>query len=264
MGSKSTGSAARQLACGECEAIRQSLMSKTDIHNAVHAVRKAVRRLRALLALLEMSELSLEAPDRALRRLGDGLSRLRDAHVLVETAETLSMIPSSISWEPILLRLQKRRDEVLQRALNSDPAFKRRVAVVERVQRQLELQPWETATNRHLRLGLARGERRVKKAASLARRDGDPENLHRWRRKVRRLRMQLEAVSQLSPTLVKRQGRLDRGKHAHALHKLGDALGWRQDLRMLRNLVRGMSEVEQKPALLRQVDELLHQEVDEV
>lgn len=247
------GPLAHALARQECQAIAQALCLEGDGHAAVHAARKAVRRLRSLLSLLGRSGLQLERADLRLRRLGQGLSRLRDGHVAVETAATLAGREPGLPWAAVIAQLQRRRDRLLQRALEADPGFGRRHRVVEQVLQDLAAQPWDSMRRADLRTGLRRSQRRVLKAGARARHSGDADALHRWRRKVRRLRMQVEALPQLGIPL-ERVYRGGRDKPAKALHRLSDQLGWSQDLQLLRNLLRGMREVEAKRALLDQID----------
>lgn len=222
----------------------------------MHAARKAVRRLRSLLSLLSLlgrSGLQLARADLRLRRLRRGLSSLRDGHVAVETAAPLAGRQPDLPWAAIATRLQRRRDGLMQRALGADPDFGRRQRVVERVLQDLATQPWDSLRRADLRTGLRRSQRRVLKAGARARHSADAEALHRWRRKLRRLRMQVEALPQLGIAL-ERGHPGGRDKPARALHRLSDRLGWSQDLQVLRNLLRGMREVEAKRALLDQID----------
>ncbi|MEL3955005.1 MULTISPECIES: CHAD domain-containing protein [Stenotrophomonas] len=248
------GPAARALAARECTAIAEALSPQPDVHDAVHRARKTIRRLRALLALLENSHFETGQADAALRRLGQGLSALRDAHVVVDTCQRLAAQQPALPWAEVGRRLTVRRDARLAQALARDPAFARRHAALGRIVRDLQGQPWESLARRDLRKGLARSERRTAKAEKRAARSRDTEDLHRWRRRVRRLRMQLEALPTLDSALAASIKRSSPGRQARALHTLGDQLGWQQDLRMLRNLVRVMPGVEGRRALLAQMD----------
>ena len=62
--------------------------------------------------------------------------------------------------------------------------------------------------------------------------------------------MQLEALPELGLDAASMVGGLRASGKAKALHKLSDALGWQQDLRMLRNLVRPMPVWDGKAAVL--------------
>lgn len=248
------GPAARALAARECSTIAEALSPQPDIHDAVHRARKTIRRLRALLALLDNSPLETDLVDAALRRLGQGLSALRDAHVVVDTCQRLAAQQPAQPWAPVCHRLTARRDARLAQALARDPAFARCHAALVRIARDLQAQPWESLRARDIRKGVARSERRTAKAEKRAARSRDTEDLHRWRRRVRRLRMQLEALPVLDSALAASLKRRSPGRQARALHTLGDQLGQQQDLRMLRNLVRVMPGVDDRRGLLAQID----------
>ncbi|RLK56322.1 CHAD domain-containing protein [Stenotrophomonas rhizophila] len=251
------GPAARALADRECRAIAAALALQPDVHDAVHRARKTIRRLRALLAVLESRDLETARTDAALRRLGHGLSALRDAHVVVETCQHLAAQQPAPPWSEVCRRLMARRDVLLARALARDPAFARRHAALLRIAGELQAQPWDALSARDLRKGLARSERRTAKAEKRAARTADPQDLHRWRRRVRRLRMQLEAMPALDSALAASVKRTGPGHQARALHALGDQLGRQQDLRMVRNLVRVMPGVPERRGLLAQIDAAL-------
>ncbi|ROP80556.1 CHAD domain-containing protein [Stenotrophomonas rhizophila] len=250
------GPAARVLAQRECDAIADALECQPDVHAAVHRARKTIRRLRALLALLDNSALTTTTADAALRRLGNGLSALRDAHVVVETCERLAAAQPAQPWKEVCRRLKARREKLLARALAHDPGFARRQAALLRIGTDLLAQPWGLLKAADVRRGLARSERRTANAAKRAARSHDAEDLHRWRRRVRRLRMQLEALPLLAPSRavpIKGHGR-NKNKQARALHALSDQLGGQQDLRMVRNLVRVMPGLSERRALIEQID----------
>lgn len=244
------GAAARQLVQEECLAIANALAMRSDIHVGVHSARKAIRRLRAVLALFATDEQPLQRSDRALQRLGRGLSALRDAHVLVDTAQSLQAGAPAPGWATVITHLGARRDRLLQRACAQDAEFKKKRRVVQRVGLELDTQRWELVRKGDLRRALARSRRRVEKAAARARDSDDAQALHDWRRRVRRLRMQLEVMARLDSGLVKDRPGSDGGKQGKGLHRLSDALGREQDLRMLRNHVRAMRGLPDKAELM--------------
>jgi len=98
---------------------------------------------------------------------------------------------------------------------------------------------WDALRKRGVRAAVARSRRRVDKARRRAQDSGDVERLHAWRRRARRLRMQLDTLESLG--LSAGEEDTARRKNARSLHRLTDALGRQQDLRMLRHCVRLMS-----------------------
>lgn len=232
------------------QAILDALPSSTDQNDAIHAARKAIRRMRALLALLVDDGIDLQREDVSLKRLAKGLSDMRDAHVVVETCRRLQTAHPGTDWAPVIAALERRRTLILQKSLAEDPAFERRRRVLERILECIEDQPWSALRRAPIRKALERSERRVTKAAARARQDADPEQVHRWRRRVRRLRMQLDAAHLLGAL----HGHDALAKEARSLHRISDRLGWLQDLQLLRNLVRNMPAGGSKAAVLDHID----------
>ena len=248
------GAVARELLAQDGARVLAALTAPGDQNEGIHAARKAIRRMRAVLALLDEDEFELEREDRSLRRLGKGLSALRDAHVVVEAAKRLQALHPGPAWAVVVGTLEERRAAILQHAAAVDPQFARRRRTIERVLQRLEAQPWDRLRRRHVRAALARSERRVKRAASRAASDGDAEAIHRWRRRVRRLRMQLDAGQALAALGGDAKGHVASSRKAKALHRTSDGLGWLQDLQMLRNLVRRMPAEEGKADVLLQIE----------
>ncbi|WP_416057454.1 CHAD domain-containing protein [Stenotrophomonas maltophilia] len=248
--------ALQQRALEECSLIASALPAAVAHapHASIHAARKAIRRLRALLGLLEGTALALalDATDQRLQRLGDSLSDLRDAHVVLQAAALLQDRHAGEAWPTIIDGLTRRRDRLLQQALQRDPGFRRRLRSVAQVQAALSAQSRRQVRRSTLRANLQRSHRRVRKAARRAEVGGNAEALHRWRRRVRRLRMQVELGHGLHLHL--HAAALQTGKQdARELHRLSDALGEQQDLRLLHNLVKAMPAAAGKDVVLAQV-----------
>lgn len=243
----SAGLALGRLACEECGAALVALRSRRGIHVRVHEARKAVRRTRALLALVRDSgaDLALEPLDAALRRLGDSLSQLRDAHVATETAKALCRDDDRRPWRPVASALRIRAQTLVERERIRDPGFGRRCRSIERVLAQLQQQPWQDISPSQVRAGLQRQQQRVARAERRARHHPDAERLHDWRRKVRRLRMQLDALPRLGPHAPKAHA----PAKARALHRLADALGLHQDRHVLSQLLTRLPGIEDRAGL---------------
>lgn len=257
MSRSSTGQALGRLVSAECAAIVHALRAPLAVHTRVHEARKAIRRVRALLALAEDGDATFDVrpADQILQRVGDGLSRLRDAHAAMETARTLAQREGRKPWRPVIDALRERSQVLVARELARDPGFARRQSIVQGAAHYLELQPWETLKATQIRAGLQRQRRRVERAARRAKKTPDAENLHRWRRRARRLRMQVDALPKLKPQWSPHDVATPRAK---ALHKLTDALGWQQDLHVLATLLRrlpGIAERKRLQARLRELAE---------
>jgi CHAD domain-containing protein len=176
---------------------------------AVHETRKALKRLRTLVRLLE-AELGHETAAReqiVLREAGRRLAGARDAEVMVLTLEQLQRRHRrKLAHRPGVARLRRRlvveRDEANARLLG-DPAVRAQVLTDLRGVRS-RMSAWEPAREaglRHVSPGLrrlyAQGRRRH---ARVQRR---PRNrameMHRWRKRVKDLRYAAEALSRRDP-----------------------------------------------------------------
>ncbi|MBN6101465.1 CHAD domain-containing protein [Xanthomonas sp. CFBP 8703] len=254
---RGVGAKALELAHQECSDIVAALIPGTDVHEGVHTARKGIRRLRALLRLFDGTALDLATEDQRLRRIGKGLSALRDSHVVVDSARWMEKKRQGLPWGALLRRLEVRREHVLAAELLKDPGFLRRRTAVQKVAELLRMQPWAEVKADAIWAGYKRSARRLVKAQKKAAGSEDAEVLHRWRRTVRRLRMQIEAMQRLGMD-VSSAGKAKKAVgNAKVLRQLSDSLGRRQDLRMLRNLVRGMTGIEQRKLLLAAIDEEL-------
>lgn len=240
---------ARALAHEACSSILRALSAPQQVHEAVHSARKSIRHLRALLQLIGDRVPDAQRADRILRRVGDSLSRLRDAHVAITTASRFLTEDEPELWLPVVQHLTHHRDSLLERTLARDPAFARRRARIERVARRLEQLDWDRIRARDLRRGLEQGQRRVEKAARRATKDPNPDNLHRWRRRVRKLRMQLQAVEHIAPDIARAAAQSGSGRRPAALRALSDQLGDYQDLEVLQTLLDAIPALPQRAEL---------------
>lgn len=243
---------ARALARNECRDILRALGARRRVHVSVHQARKTVRKLRALLALVAGRLPEAVAIDRVLKRVGDGLSPLRDAHVAVETARHFSRGHRQ-RWTTAINRLTERRDALLARVLAQDPRFERRRALLRRIVDRLDSLDWENLRMSDLRSALHDSRRRAAKAKHRSDNQPSAEKLHRWRRRVRKLRFQVEVIAEIAPTLAKRELHSHPGRQAKALHRLSDQLGAQRDADMLQRLLKRLPALPNRSTLLLQL-----------
>ena len=248
------GSELQKLAQREMQSIQRSLSRRREIHASVHDARKAIRRLRAILALVEDRFDEATLADRKLQRLGGGLSSLRDAHVAISTAGKMAMKHPQDPWALVLDRLLQRRDTLMARALVQDPEFGRRAMALARVASDLEAIDWPRLKRKDVRAALDRSQARVSRIEKKLKAGATIEDLHRLRRRTRRLRMQLQAIQRISPSLGGEFALATAPKRVKALQRLGNRLGWLQDVEVLRGLMRPMPLGEQRARLLASLD----------
>jgi CHAD domain-containing protein len=175
---------------------------------AVHETRKAIKRLRTIVRLLE-GELGAEACAReqaTLRAVAEHLAGARDAEVMLDTLDALlARQPRKLGGRPGVARL--RRNLVAER----DAAELRMLAPRNRMLVADELRlfraralAWELAPRPGIGAieeGLFRvyrqGRRRKRRAGSS--RGGRMHTMHQWRKRVKDLRYAAEALRRAEP-----------------------------------------------------------------
>lgn len=210
-----------------------ALNQAQDRHRAVHEARKAIRRIRSGLALAGKTlGVHLAPIDNELKRLAKGLSRLRDAHVIVAAAKQLGKTDETPMWVEISRLLEIRRDRLLAIALEKDAGFQKRQDRLEKVAAKIAELPWHSVTKHDVQDAIDRSARQAGRAKASFESTSTPANLHRWRRRVRRLRLQYETIKELE-----NEGAFAHARHqkpaTHSLGKLADSLGRKQDLQVL-------------------------------
>jgi CHAD domain-containing protein len=256
---RTTGEALARLVTALCRLARQGLARKDRRHDGVHRVRKAIRSLRAVLALAhETLGGPAEPIDRALQQFARSLSMLRDSHVSVATARSLATDEEKQAWLDVAARLDTRCEHRLAHTLARDPGFAKRRARLARISKALAALPWNKVERRSLQHALIEGELRVAKAERKAKTKMTADRLHRWRRQVRRLRMQVDIMRRIEacpgPLRKMQEERIGQ------LKKRTDLLGRRQDLEVLAQLLPQVSEASNRVALRSR----LQQEVAEL
>jgi CHAD domain-containing protein len=244
----------------ECRGIARSLANTKDRHAGIHAARKGLRRLKSLLRLgSEVFGDALVEVEARIGKLATGLSPLRDAHVAVTLATHLGGPRPAAGWAEAILVLEHRRDGRLAEALHKDPRFLKRRHAMRDLCDLIERLPWRLVKRGIVEAALDAGQRRVASAQKRVRKGATPANLHRWRRRARRMRMQLQYWKRvLSATHKPAHHRAKQDKAAtHAMAKLSDALGAKQDLRALRVQLRAIRKPGLTAPLVEQIaDEL--------
>lgn len=225
------------LARKECKAIAKGMGSLKDRHRGIHEARKAIRRLRSLLSLVSGAVGHDTAKiDLALQKQAKRLCALRDSHVVVGMAEKLAASDDTGEWAVAAQVLDVQRDLLLEVELTKDPGFARRIAAIGDIAAVFDKLCWKRLTQNALQRAIKKSQQRVSTAKQDAADSGTPTSLHRWRRRVRRLRMQLDAVQALNKLAGVRIKATDshKNKSSKTLAKLADQLGWQQDLHVLR------------------------------
>jgi len=241
----------KRVADEQFELLHQHLFDPApDPHEAVHEGRRALRRLRALLALFQ-DELgsgydNLREPYRSCTR---ALSSLRDAHALVETLGRVRRREGArlgvTLWASLDQRLRARRDRLLETAAPDRASMRR---VLGRAKRQLSV--WTSRADLDvLRKGLKRRYRRGRRALRRAEASRRMDAMHALRRRSRELGLDYVLLQSLFPNLE-----LSGIRRAHRVAQL---LGRERELHQLRGIVRRMRHAPaERPAIDRFADNL--------
>ncbi len=201
------------------------------VHAGVHQARKALRRVRATLAL-GGTALGPGAAlvDRELRKANRGLSALRDAQALVETLDRLIAAQSQPDMLQILRRARRnaatRRAIEARAALADDPQLGLRRDLLTALRGAMLALPWQRVDLAQARAALAHSVERIVRAQTRAQDSNRDEDWHRWRRRERRLSQQRRAL---------KAGGIDHAIDLPKIDKrIAKRLGAAQDLGLLR------------------------------
>jgi CHAD domain len=235
---ETAASGLQRIALGQLDLAIELLRGESHVppKRAIHETRKALKRLRSLLALLE-GEIGSERATREraiLRDAARALAGARDAEVMVDTLEEL------IRRRP--RKLGRRRGVIeLHEHLLGERRIASAQALQDTVTRELlaeelcalraRVTQWKLADRRAERLADAgldhiyrAGRTRRRRAAA---RKARPRALHKWRKHVKDLRYALEALD------VEGRSSKPLAKLAHRANALGELLGEEHDLMVL-------------------------------
>jgi CHAD domain-containing protein len=226
------GALLRDYACAELDRAIAFLSRRGPrLHEGVHQARKSLRRTRATLAL-GASALGPGADllQREIARINRKLSRLRDAHALIETIDRLLRKDMARACAPVLTRVRRiaatARAERARQVLVIDPALGEKRAMLATVRAAVPALAWNALTLDGVRDAVRYSQQRVDETGADARASGSDNDWHRWRRRVRRLSQQQRALGSMLPEIVAAKKRCKT---------LAEQLGEAQDYALLRD-----------------------------
>jgi CHAD domain-containing protein len=153
----------------------------------VHEVRKHVKKVRAVLHLLEPSlGKGYDSLNSGLRNASRRLSALRDADASVETLEKLRARYPRVLTASVVQTLDRALKADKQREQSHAPRLLPGVVrTLKQSTRTVPASIRKAAGEDAMRSGMRRAYRRAREAMPLARGQGDDEGMHRWRRRVK-------------------------------------------------------------------------------
>ncbi len=252
----------KRIALGQLDLAIELLNGKSSVppERCIHETRKALKRLCALMRLLEqeLGEKRSKRERATLRNAARRLSSARDTEVMVKTLDSLfARHPHKLGQRRGLIELRAhlagKRLVAVEHALG-DTATRSQVAEELRAVRR-RVTKWKLSEQRSARLmepGLKRiyregraGLRRADRSSS-PRRKSDPAVLHSWRKHVKDLRYAAEILDVQNPVhgvRAREAGRID--KLARQADTLGELLGEEHDLALLAARVRAHKPLRQ-------------------
>jgi CHAD domain-containing protein len=209
-------------------------LNDTSHFEAVHGVRKEIKKLRSLLRLVR-HDIGKEAYGKytdTLRDAANHLRAMRDAQVTLGTFESLE---KDFDGKVPTLRFPKIRSALRSHCRAEGKKLEDSAAPVKTLLREsqqqfknLKVKPkgWKA-----IKPGLEKAYGQGRNAFAAVEREPSPENFHEWRKRVKDLYHQLSLLCPVCPHKLRR--RIKR------LDKLGGLLGDDHDLAMLKEFVAG-------------------------
>jgi len=226
------GDGVRRIARYEVDAVIEALRGPMG-EETVHEVRKATKRLRALLRLIrdEIGSRHYRRENRTFRDAARALSPARDAEVLMATVTRLArhFRGKRRLLEPVR---QAARRHLQSARRGSRPAAARKRIVTSMRRARSRIAAWPISDDGWK--AIAPGIRRIYRGGRTGWRDAGAAptvaNLHEWRKRAKDLRYALDLLEPLWPPVLKAL--------ADETDALGDRLGEDHDLALLRRFVR--------------------------
>jgi CHAD domain-containing protein len=234
-GRESVAEGIRRIARGRADKAIEQLgeASGEDLADRVHAARKDLKKLRAVVRLVraELGDEFYRAENERYRDAGRLLGRSRDTEVKVETLDALREryggdLPLDLvgGW---LVALEGERDETATRMAGEEgeSALAEAKAAIEGGREGIPRWSLDGDSWHLLEPGLLRSYRRGRRAMSDACAEPTGENVHEWRKRTKDLWYQLRIVRDAwRPVLA---------ETADQAHELADLLGDHHDLTVL-------------------------------
>jgi CHAD domain-containing protein len=251
----------RKIAVGLIDdAIEAAGGKRTDVHEAVHTVRKSCKKLRGLIRLVRPGFDDYPTENATFRDAGRGLSFLRDGAVLIETYDgLLECYQDQIErpkFAPIRRRLTLLQKDLAGRDDIGDmlDEFCRTMKPARKRARH-----WRIAGDGFdaLERGVSKSYKGARRAMDEAAKAPTAEAVHEWRKGVKDHWYHARLLAPIWPRPMK--------VHGEVADQLGDLLGKHHDLEVFRDRLAGgefgdATEVEVLVGLVRRRQKALEEE----
>jgi CHAD domain-containing protein len=236
------------------EALDGRVLSDERVHEARKGLKKARATLRLLRPVLGRRVFTRE--NTTLRDAARPLSGIRDGKALLDSLDLVMRrfggVARAVPTDGIRRALQRERTRARQEARKGTTLLATQRDSLHKAHERAAR--WAVGDHGWsvVGAGVARVYSSGRKALARAEKDRTPANLHEWRKQVKYLWHQLEALQPLWPGLV--------GELADQAHQLCDYLGDDHDLSLLRSRVlynkAAFAEATSRGALLALIDRL--------
>jgi MYXO-CTERM domain-containing protein len=223
---------------------------RSDRPEAIHDARKAIKRLRALLTLLDdgPEKAVRDADRRLLRDCGRRLSAARDAEVIAATLDELLLTaPERLrrAAAPLSRRLDADARERLQHVRTDRSAIEMVIADLEQL--RAGLSRWVPPSRRGWQVErLTQSYKGARRAARAAQKDSGSENMHELRKRTQEVRYASSILRASSPKALRRLNRRST--------ELSETIGLERDLDLL-----GSAVDSNAPGLSKRAHKELHE-----
>jgi CHAD domain-containing protein len=223
----------RAAGAGQLRIAHQSLQLDGGDAQDVHSARKAIKRFRSLLRLIQpaIAKRDFQRFDESIGKAGRAFASVRDIHVMIETVTRLSTLRKGTAYKRAItalgsrLRLKREQAETNRH----DTHVRQAVAGLEALRHDFEKVTLNIRTFSDIESGLVRTYRRGARAMAQALKSGSDEDHHDWRKAVQRHWRHLQFLSPIWPAMLTPQIKLARD--------LAEALGKDHDLATLRRVI---------------------------
>jgi CHAD domain-containing protein len=249
----------RRIAREQLESALGEISSATagDEAAAVHATRKDIKKLRALLRLIreKIGQEIFREENGRLREVARGLAGSRDARVQLQLVEKLGAQAGagSTAFAEIAAALQA---QIAERADCFGPQRRSAKTTLQWIGDRLEGWPLEDLKIEDLCWALQFSYERGRKCFRAARRQPTAQNLHAWRKRVKDIWYQARLLQSLKPVVI--------GEIAKDARTLGQQLGDLHDLAFFRVRLDAETGREQERAILRGLICARERELEEI
>lgn len=189
---------------------------------AVHATRKHIKKIRALLRLVraEIGGAIFRGENRRLRDVARSLAGARDARVQLQVVEKLRA-EADLEGTAFTRTTATLKQEIAALKNHLGPERRAAETILQQIGDRLEGWPLEDLKVKDLCTALRQTYRRGRKCRRKLGAASDPESFHEWRKRVKDLRSQLRLLQNLDPPMFCKMAE-DAGTLSRQLGELHD------------------------------------------